>query len=191
MKMVLSIHISKKKGEIGHTTQQVAGGDNIVFGISWSPNSDEIACIFGKGIVKIFNTKKGTIKHEIKPGGKGFRIAWNQLNSKYILSSANDGRAYLLTFDETGQIVVKKSYNHNSKPVFGVSWSRFESTNFATGCDDGHVRVFDFAIDQDPIVLKGHTARVFNIAWHPHSAKILASGSNDNTIRVWNIEDKS
>lgn len=108
MKMILSIHIDKKMGEIGHSTKQKAGGDNTVYALSWSPTSDEIACIGGKGWVKIFNTTKGTLKYETKPGGKGFRIAWNQLNGRYILTSSSDGFAYVLGFDmESKSLVIK------------------------------------------------------------------------------------
>ena len=37
--------------------------------------------------------------------------------------------------------------------------------------------------------LTGHTARVFNIVWHPHFEYILASGSDDKTLRVWDIKN--
>jgi len=97
-------------------------------------------------------------------------------------------------FDDNGDFGIKKTYSHNNKAVFGVSWSKFEASKFATGCDDGIVRVFDFADgfkEENVIKLEGHTKRVFNIVWHPHSENILASGSNDNTIKVWNIENRS
>jgi len=43
MKMVLSIHSEKKIGEIGHSIRQKPGGNNTIYGISWAPDSDEIA----------------------------------------------------------------------------------------------------------------------------------------------------
>lgn len=105
MQMILTINTTKKKGVIGHSTQQEPGGSNIIYGISWSPNSDELACIGGKGVVKIFNTKKGVLKHELQPGGKGFRVSWNQQNPRYILSSSQDTFVYVLTFnDESGDL---------------------------------------------------------------------------------------
>ena len=116
MKMIMSIHSEKKIGEIGHSVSQKPGGNNTIYGISWAPQSDEIACIGGKGWIKVFNSLKGTLKYEITPGGKGFRIAWNQLNGRYILSSSVDGYAYVLGFDEeTHQLLVKKKFNHSSK----------------------------------------------------------------------------
>lgn len=193
MKMVYSIHTAKKKGTIGHSTQQKAGGNNTIYGISWSPNSDEIACICGKGDVKVFRTKKGTLKSELRPGSKGFRVAWNQLDPRYILSSSNDGKVYLLTFSETGELVVHSQYPHEGSATYGVSWHLTEPHMFATGADDGNVRIFDIQSGSTNCInmLKGHTARVFNIVWHPHSQHILASGSNDKTIRVWNINENS
>jgi WD repeat-containing protein 17 len=191
MKMIQTINTSIKKGMIGHSTQQRAGGDNTIFGISWSPKNDDLAWIWGKGYVKIFNTKKGNLKYEIKPGAKGFRISWNQLNGKYILSSSQDGFVYVLDFDEDNQLRVCKSINHNKVATFGVSWNNFHSNIFATGCDDGTIRVVEMSETekQDEVtIFDGHTERVFNIVWHPHSADILASGSNDKTIRVWNIK---
>jgi len=190
MKMILTINTTVKKGVIGYSVQQRAGGDNTVFGISWSPDTDEIACISGKGYVKIFNTKKGSLKHEIRPGGKGFRVAWNQLNGKYILSSSQDGNVYILQFDEESELKVLKKISHNKMSTYGVSWNNFQSNVFATGCDDGTVRVVHMSEDkeQDEIMIfKGHTERVFNIVWHPHCQNILASGSNDKTVRVWNV----
>lgn len=192
MRMMLSIHSEKKIGEIGHSISQKPGGNNTIYGISWAPDSDEIACIGGKGWVKVFNTVKGTLKYQVSPGGKGFRIAWNQLNGRYILSSSTDGNAYVLGFDdETHQLVVKKKFGHSSKAVYGVSWNPVLVNRFATGCDDGSIRIIDLSegAESDKItILKGHKDRVFNIVWHPHSKNVLASGSNDFSIRVWNVE---
>lgn len=195
MKMILTINTSKKKGAIGHSTKQEAGGDNTIFAVSWAPDSDNIACMCGKGWVKVFNTKKGSLKHEIQPGAKGFRIAWNQLNGKYILSSSNDGFVYVLGFDDqSGDLGVFKKFAHHKKAAFGVSWNRFVHNRFATGCDDGTMRIIDMSEghgEDEVKILKGHSARVFNIVWHPHNKDIIASGSNDKTIRVWNVETET
>ena len=193
MRMIHSIHNSKKKSTFGHSTLQKAGGDNIIYCISWAPNSELIWWIWGKGIVKVFDTKKGILKTEIKPGTKGFRIEWNHLDPEYIISSSNNGNAYLLTFDENNDLILRKTYNHKGLAVYGVSWNHFNPAIFATGCEDGIIRIYDINNEGTSSILdlKKHSKRVFNIVWHPHSENILASGSNDKTIKVWNITDNS
>jgi WD40 repeat protein len=50
------------------------------------------------------------------------------------------------------------------------------------------VRIFDVSKrDEALLTLKGHSARVFNVAWNPLFESILASGSDDKSIRVWDI----
>ncbi len=62
----------------------------------------------------------------------------------------------------------------------------------ATAGGDKLVRVFDMAGKATPTkTLKGHTAKVFNVAWHPYFDYILASGSDDSTIRVWDTKTVS
>ena len=89
--------------------------------------------------------------------------------------------------------MLKRNLIIHQNSVYGVSWNPFLTNRFATGWDDGSIRVIDLSegVDTDKIdILKGHRDRVFNIAWHPHSQNILASGSNDFSIRVWNVESK-
>ena len=67
----------------------------------------------------------------------------------------------------------------------GCDFSKFEPSILASACDDGTVRVWDVSVlDPDPIVsLKGHTAKVFNVAFSPFFAERLCSSSDDNTVR--------
>jgi WD repeat-containing protein 17 len=37
--------------------------------------------------------------------------------------------------------------------------------------------------------LVGHKAKPFSVAWNPLIPNVLASGSDDNTIRIWNTKD--
>lgn len=57
MKMIHSIHTSKKKKTIGHSTSQKAGGENTIYSISWAPHAELICWMWGKGTIKVFDTK--------------------------------------------------------------------------------------------------------------------------------------
>jgi WD40 repeat protein len=52
----------------------------------------------------------------------------------------------------------------------------------AVGCADGNV----YLPQQPLMVLQGHTQRVFTVKWSPIKG-LLASASDDNTIRVWDV----
>lgn len=54
------------------------------------------------------------------------------------------------------------------------------------------MRVFDVTRKSDCLVkqLKGHSLRVFNTAWSPLLPNMVASGSDDRAVRVWDIESE-
>ncbi|KAL8623251.1 hypothetical protein ACOMHN_062737 [Nucella lapillus] len=60
---------------------------------------------------------------------------------------------------------------------------------FATGCEDKVVRIFrtDGPNVQPIKTFTGHTAKVFHIRWSPLREGVLCSGSDDNTVRVWDV----
>ncbi|KAG8774711.1 hypothetical protein FRC12_001859 [Ceratobasidium sp. 428] len=46
--------------------------------------------------------------------------------------------------------------------------------------------------EPEPVVLlKGHTAEVFVVAWNPNIPNLLATGGKDATVRLWNIPDNA
>lgn len=51
------------------------------------------------------------------------------------------------------------------------------------------VRVWDYTRDQCVCTLKGHKGSVRGLTWNSEIASILASGSWDYTIRIWDTRD--
>lgn len=38
--------------------------------------------------------------------------------------------------------------------------------------------------------LKGHQKAVTGVKWHPHASNVLASMGQDNTCRIWDVENQ-
>jgi WD40 repeat protein/tRNA A-37 threonylcarbamoyl transferase component Bud32 len=57
----------------------------------------------------------------------------------------------------------------------------------AAACGDGTVKVWDLKTGKVVRTLRGHTARVFSVAFRPPDGRYLASMSADRTLRVWDL----
>ena len=45
-------------------------------------------------------------------------------------------------------------------------------------------------VDRDCPLVSGHSAAVMDIKWDPHDDNVIASASEDCTVRLWNIPDE-
>ncbi|KAK2630569.1 hypothetical protein QTJ16_001389 [Diplocarpon rosae] len=66
-------------------------------------------------------------------------------------------------------------------------WNKYREGIIATAGVDNQIRIFDLRNPKSGAIaaLKGHTYAVRKIAWSPHFADVLLSGSYDMTARLW------
>jgi len=55
----------------------------------------------------------------------------------------------------------------------------------ASGSEDNKVYIFHVRRDEPIAVLSGHSRTVNCVSWNPVYHQVLASASDDNTVRVW------
>ena len=108
--------------------------------------------------------------------------------------AAADGEIAVATASHTvfvvlpGDLRVVHKLKHPSK-CFGCSWNTFSRNQLATSCEDGVVRIFAFSQGSvgAPTLLVGHAAKIFNVLWSPLLPGVLISGSDDCSVRVWDV----
>ncbi|XP_067950044.1 WD repeat-containing protein 17-like [Watersipora subatra] len=172
------------------------GNEGKLYQISWAPRDlNCIAVASSHHGVFVWNVASGRITSRYLEHGQDvcvYTVCWNQIHTSKILSGGEDNLAIVRDVD--GSNVLK--FKHSSA-VFGCQWSPSNQNLFATGSQDGKVRIFhvpsnrqDSAVLHDPIkVFSGHTAKAFHIKWSPLREGFLASGSDDTCLRVWSYGD--
>lgn len=80
-----------------------------------------------------------------------------------------------------------KTYRGHKDSINSVSLHLTEPV-FATGSDDSTIRIYDYELQDQLTVLKGHTHAVNSVSWTMHT---LVSGSSDMSIKLWKSANKT
>ena len=128
-------------------------------------------------------------------GNKNSNLSHEQKKSGGLIASASGDR-WLIISRPNGGVVCKERHPNT---VFGCHWNRCRPGVLATACADGSVRVFHLNLSKSlnkvrltrVECLRGHSSSTFRAIWSPHSPTLLASSSNDKSIRVWDLNKHS
>lgn len=78
--------------------------------------------------------------------------------------------------------------------VMDFAWDPFDNRRIAIACDDGRVRFWTIpegglmeSLTEPDFELKGHTEKVHFVKFHPTAANVVATGSQDLTVIVWDL----
>ncbi|CAD6185599.1 unnamed protein product [Caenorhabditis auriculariae] len=100
-------------------------------------------------------------------------------------------------YDNNSALIVHASFGGANKGFIATgsvrTWSSFEKHNGKPNRSrknvqkDGRVCIWDFDDSRPTLRLKGHTGVVNAVSWHPTNPRMLASCSEDGTIRIWQL----
>ena len=106
-----------------------------------------------------------------------------------LIASGSQDRTVRLWDSVTQRIIATLSHNHL---VESVAFSH-DGNTIATGlwggtssADPGVIWLWDVSTRRSIATLEGHSGRVTSVAFSP-DGKTLASGSDDETVKVWNV----
>lgn len=144
-----------------------------------------------KGETKAASPQLRLVGHE----KEGYALDWNRSERKrgYLLSGAEDG-AILCWAVERGDRRPMYSVRgaHDEKTVESVSWHYTQDDIFASGGDDGRMKLWDLRVPPaDPpkslLVSGGAPSDTNAVAFSPHSEYLIATGSGDHVVRIFDI----
>lgn len=83
---------------------------------------------------------------------------------------------------------------HGTK-VMDFMFDPFDSHRLVVGCDDGRICIWNIPsgglkeqTNQPEYTIAAHAEKVYFVKFHPLAKDILASGSYDLTVRIWNMQ---
>ncbi|KAI1505295.1 peroxisome targeting signal type 2 receptor [Biscogniauxia marginata] len=176
------------------------------FSVAWSPiTKDTFASSSWDGTVKIWSPARKESLQTLPVGNCTYSTNYCPSNPNIISAVSTD--SHLRVFDLRTPVSAQyhltvKIPVHQPPPVPlppGISppampaeilahdWNKYRDTVIATGGVDRVIRTFDIrnpAAGPTSLIM-GHEYAIRRLAWSPHAADVLISGSYDMTVRLW------
>jgi WD40 repeat protein len=169
----------------GHT-----GG---VWSVRFSPTGQQLASGSQDHTIRLWDLQTGeTVR--IFEGHRNWvwSIDWSPDGKQ--LASGSDDQTLQLWDVRTGQTL--RIFKGHTNGIWSVAWSP-DGTSLTSGGEDQSVRVWDVKTGQVLRVARGYSNGIWSVAWQPpprsgltaaHWRSLLASGSEDHQVRIWNPE---
>jgi WD40 repeat protein len=166
--------------ETGELLFTLDGHEEDVRAVSFSPDGSRILTGSWDGTARVWDAATG---EQLAVLG-----AWNR-PSIFTAAFSPDGRS-IVTGEEDGNVTVwnavglEKVRRLNSGTSLVADLAFGPNGLFLTAHEDGTARVWDFETGEVRLTLRGHTARVHQVAVSPDGTRI-ATSSDDGTVRLW------
>ncbi|ACK68582.1 WD-40 repeat protein [Gloeothece citriformis PCC 7424] len=179
--------------ETGEQIRTLKGHEETVTSVSFSPDGKTLASWSYDKTIKLWNLETG---QEIRTltGHDYYVNSVSFSPDGKIWASGSVDKTIKLWNLETGQEI--RTLTGHDYYVNSVSFSP-DGKTLASGSQDGTIKVWNLETGKEIRTLKGHDNSVNSVSFSPippspvtkgGAGGILASGSNDGTIKLWNLE---
>ncbi|XP_023703951.1 coronin-7 isoform X4 [Cryptotermes secundus] len=168
-----------------------------------TPTPKRTSTVFGR--VSKFRHLKGTSLHK-STHIENIRNVSRQISGECDGFHANRERVAVPLSGPGGKIAVFELSKTGKLPdgviptlvhgtnIMDFAWDPFNCKRLAVACDDGTIRLWLIPemglaepTNEPDTILAGHSEKIYFIKFHPLAKDVLASGSYDMTVRIWDL----
>lgn len=116
------------------------------------------------------------------------RLAWSPHDASILATGSGDGsiKFYDIRASKNTASQTYRQKGPIASPCRDLKFNLKDSSIFASASDSGRLHIWDKRWTQRALMtFEAHKRPVLTIAWNPSSEWIIASGSADRTVKVW------
>ncbi|XP_047950521.1 WD repeat-containing protein 26 homolog [Salvia hispanica] len=108
-------------------------------------------------------------------------------DGKFLLLSLWNEELHLWNIDGSPRLVSKYKGHKRSRFVLQSCFGGLDHAFISSGSEDSQVYIWHRLSGELILTLAGHTGAVNCVSWNPANPHMLASASDDRTIRIWGL----
>ncbi|KAH0791909.1 F-box-like/WD repeat-containing protein TBL1X [Histomonas meleagridis] len=167
---------------LDHASQQ-SRSDKDIAALCWNSTGTLLATGCFDGTSRIW-TNHGELKFVLQRHTDSIFTVQFSPNDEYLATGSSDTKVIIWQVS-SGEIV--QTFTHHTSRVTDISW--LDNKTFATSSSDLKICVCNIGNQKPIFTLQGHTNDINKICWDP-TKRLLASCSDDTTIRIWRPYDR-
>ena len=180
--------ISLWDAQTGELIRTLKGHTDVIWSVAFSPDGKYLASGSADRTLRLWNIRTGELVEPFKDfvchDGTVSFVTFDK-NGNFIATGSKDGTMKFWDM-YTGEMCAE--FTGHTDTIASIAYSnRF----MASASWDNTINLYyTFGTQKIVDTLKGHSDKVFGVSWSP-DGKLLASGSKDSTIKIWEINARS